>query len=85
MITIKDYSEKIKIPVETMLGKSRVYDVASARETYWLYLRQKGLTVRKIAATFNRSHSTVLSGINTAQNLIATKDEWTLSCFGKLI
>jgi chromosomal replication initiation ATPase DnaA len=83
MITLKQYSEKVGVPIESLLGKSRKYPVAAARETYWLHLRQNGLTHSKIAEMFNRDRTTVISGIDRAKNLILTNDKWALSCFGK--
>jgi chromosomal replication initiation ATPase DnaA len=84
MITVEKYSEDIGIPAKVLLGRSRKYPVASARDAYWLYMRQNRLRHAEIAAMFNRSRSTVISGINTAKNLISTEEKWPLFCYGKL-
>jgi phage regulator Rha-like protein len=49
-----------------------------------MYLYQNGLSHVKIAAMFGRGRSTVTCGIRTAKNLISTKEEWALFCYGKL-
>lgn len=84
MIAIEKYAGKVGIPTEILSGKSRKYRVASAREIYWLHLRQNGLSHVEIGVMFNRGRTTVIGGINTAKNLVSTKEEWALYCMNKL-
>jgi chromosomal replication initiation ATPase DnaA len=85
MITVEHYSNKTGIPTDSLLGKSRTFHVTLAREIYWLYLHKNKFTCYKIARMFNRRrHSTVLSGIKTAKNMLSTKEEWALSCIEAL-
>jgi chromosomal replication initiation ATPase DnaA len=85
MTTIEHYSNKIEIPVDALLGKSRKFQVSLAREIYWQYLRKNRFTYKKIAQTFDRrQHSTISSGIKTAENLLSTKEKWALSCMEAL-
>lgn len=80
MTTIETYSKKTKIPVKTLLGKSRKFTITLAREIYWLYLHKNGLSYSEIAAIFKRKqHSTISSGINTAKNMITTKEKQALT------
>jgi chromosomal replication initiation ATPase DnaA len=85
MVSIEDYVKEKGISVPELYGKSRVFHTALAREVYWLYLKKNGLTLYEIARMFNRKqHSTVLSGIRTAKNLLSTKEEWALFCIDAL-
>lgn len=72
ILTIEEYSEKTKIPVEDLKGKSRKQNIAIARELYWLYLNTNGYGYRKISQLDGRTPETILSGIRTIRNLIET-------------
>ncbi|MDR1091890.1 MAG: hypothetical protein LBL79_12520 [Prevotella sp.] len=85
MITIERYSSKTGVSTDFLLGKSRRFHISLAREMYWLYLRKNGFTYHEIAEMFGRrQHSTVSSGINTAKNMLLTKEEWALFCIEAL-
>jgi chromosomal replication initiation ATPase DnaA len=76
MITIEYYSSRTGIPADTLSGKSRKFHTALAREIYWLYLRKNGFTYKKIAQMFDRKrHTTALSGIKRAKNMLLTKEK----------
>jgi len=71
MIEIKEYSEKVKIQESDLLGKSRRSHIALCREMYWFYLNKaQKYTMKHIAYKFNRSQSTISSGIKCVSGLI---------------
>jgi chromosomal replication initiation ATPase DnaA len=75
MITLKEYAVKIQIPEEDLMGSSRIYKIALARESYWTYLNKNGCSQAEISRLFSRNHVTVKSGIKTIKNLIEIKDK----------
>jgi hypothetical protein len=84
LISIGDYATRIDISTEILTGKSRFFKHSGARQAYWLYLRKHGLTYRRTGELFNRHYSTIISGVRTAENLIATKNKWVLFCLEQL-
>lgn len=74
-LTIEEYSDKVNISVEDLLGNSRKYEHKIPRQLYWLYLHKNGMSKRSIARKFNMAHSSIVSGINTVSNLIETEDK----------
>jgi len=74
-LTLEHYSEEVKVSVSELTGTSRIPSIALARQTYWYYLQQNGVILKDIANLFHRrSHSTIISGINTIKDMIDTKN-----------
>lgn len=80
VVDIQEYSNMIGIPVDTLISKhkSRSSKYRLCRQIYWLYLYSNQVSGYKIASMFNRHQSVIYRGIETARNLIRTKDNFTL-------
>jgi chromosomal replication initiation ATPase DnaA len=74
IISIKDYCKQTGISEELLLSKSRTVKCTIPRQLYWKHLRENGHTHRSIARLFNKSHSTIISGIRHVDELIDIKD-----------
>ena len=77
-ISLNEYSTRVKLPVEILRG-SRYWTHALARNTYWYYLKKINprTTYKAIARRFPlngkpRAHSTIISGINTIENILSS-------------
>ena len=73
MIELKDYSEKIGIPIE-QLYKSQYQPTPIARQVYWHYLKKNGYGYCEIGRMFNKTHPTIIYGIKNIQNMIETNN-----------
>lgn len=74
IISIYEYAEQIGVPEQEITGSSRRYEHKIPRHLYWLYLKTRGLSNRRIARMFNMCHSSIVNGIRTASHLIETED-----------
>lgn len=74
ILTITEYSEKVGLPEEELIGLSRKHIYTIPRQIYWLYLNCNGKSYRNIAEKFDRKHPSILVGIRTVKNLIETND-----------
>ncbi len=72
--TLENYSAIINIPIEELIGSSRIPRIALARQVYWYYLRKYTYSFDRIGRMFGRKRPTILSGVRTIKNLIQTKD-----------
>jgi len=73
--SIQEYSEKIKIQVGDLYGKSRSHKISTPRQIYWYYLSLNKIPVTSICKEFNRKHSTILEGIKKINGYIDVKDK----------
>ncbi len=74
-VAIKEYAERLSVKFDDLIGSSRKKEVALAREYCWYLLHEKGVKYRSIAVAFGRrSHTTILSGVQTIEGLIEIKD-----------
>lgn len=73
-ISIEEYAQRIGLSVPT-IKNSRYWGHSLARNVYWYYLRRFD-TLADIGRMFNnRRHTTIISGIRTASNLIESGDQ----------
>jgi len=76
MITLKEYSIEIKIHELNLLGRSRLLDISLARKSYWTYLNKiQKIPMKQIGFKFNRTQSTISSGIKSTCELIEINEE----------
>ncbi|SFL09747.1 dnaA protein helix-turn-helix [Porphyromonadaceae bacterium KHP3R9] len=82
---ITEVSAKTGISVDNLLGRSRVYKIVIVRQLYYKLLREKkGLLVEGIGRLCDRDHSTISNGIKHANDLLETKDEYTVRMWDKI-
>jgi chromosomal replication initiation ATPase DnaA len=58
------------ITQEELVSDSRRWPIVEARQLEWLMQRSQGMTLMQIAERWNKTHPTVLSGINRITGLI---------------
>lgn len=82
---ICDVSVRTGIPVDHILGCSRVHDIAIVRQLYWKLLRiKKGYTVKLIGRLCERDHSTIVNGIKHVDGLLEINDEYAVLMWNKV-
>ena len=75
-ISTKEYSDKIKIPLEDLTGNRRKHQISISRQVYWYYLYSKGIRLYQICREFNnRRHSTVIYGIKRIKDFLFINDK----------
>ena len=75
------YCAEIGIPPSDIIVR-REQSVSIARQVFCLVAKSR-FTMKEIAALVNKHRTTVIMGIRHAQDLIDTRDEYTLICFEK--
>jgi chromosomal replication initiation ATPase DnaA len=82
---IYEISKKTGVPVELILGRSRVVGIVCVRQLYWKLLRErKRYTFREIAELNERDISTVQQGICRANGLLQAGDKMACELWNKL-
>lgn len=82
---ISEFSSKVGIPVEEIIGRSRERMAVDARHLYWRLLRdKKNFTVTVIARLNERTHATVVHGLKKADDLLETGDAYTVKMWDKI-
>lgn len=79
------FAKAIGIPIEVILGRSRVRNIVIARSLYWRLERVvNNLTYEKIGAISGHSHSSVLPAIKKIEEDIYLKNFETIEAFKKV-
>lgn len=82
---ISDISARTGIPIDDILGRSRVRDITTVRQLYYKLLREKKCySVVIIGRLCERNHSTISNGIKHVNDLLETKDEYTVKMWDKI-
>ena len=82
---ISEVSVITGIPVDELLGRSRVSRTVTARQLYWKLLREKkkyGFHV--MAAVCERNHSTIVNGIKRVNGLLESGDKLAVEIWSKI-
>ncbi len=73
------------IPVNELLGRSRVAETATARQLYWKLLREKKhYSYHVLSALCERRHSTIVLGIQRVNDLLDADDEYATLMWRKI-
>ena len=73
--SIEQYAEKINVSVDDLKGWSKKHNFSTPRQVYWFYLYTQGVCMNSICGEFNRTHPTIISGINRIKGFIDIKDK----------
>lgn len=71
---ITEFSKRVLISEEEILGRSREQETVDARHVYFLLLSENGFTHSKIGFLSGFDHSTVTYGINHVKALLDAGD-----------
>jgi chromosomal replication initiation ATPase DnaA len=71
--------------MDDILGRNRRREIIIVRQLYYKLVREKkGFTVAKIGELCDRDHSTITSGIKHVNDLLETKDDYTVKMWSKI-
>ncbi|MCL2650306.1 MAG: hypothetical protein FWD60_04665 [Candidatus Azobacteroides sp.] len=73
--TLKEYADKTNLSTINLIGKSRICKLSIPRQVYWYYLFANKIPLVEICKEFNRTHSTIIYGIENIKGLIEIKDK----------
>ena len=76
---------KAGVSVEELTGCGRIYELSSLRKAVYAILYLDGYKVSEIADCFNRTHPTVVIGIDRIMGLNEIGDRATHEMFVKLL
>jgi chromosomal replication initiation ATPase DnaA len=79
---ITEVSRLTMVHVDDILGDSRMRHIVTIRHAYWYLLQQNGFSLSEIGRMNNRTHSTILAGINNAKVLISIGDKDMTRIYG---
>ena len=82
---VAQLSKKADVPVEELTGCGRIYELSSLRKAVYAILYLDGYKVSEIADCFNRTHPTVVIGIDRIMGLNEIGDRATHEMFVKLL
>lgn len=78
---ITEVSRLTMVCVNDILSDSRMRHIVNVRHLYWYLLLQNGFNLSEIGRMNNRTHSTVLHGINKAKELLSIGDKEMISIY----
>lgn len=67
---IQTVAEEYRVSSKAIINKTRIRDVAEARQMCMFLMRKRGMFLKEIGAVLNRTHNSVYYGCNTINNLI---------------
>jgi chromosomal replication initiation ATPase DnaA len=72
---IDHFAKIAELEPTEITSKSKHHEICLLRQVIWRFLNEKNkMTVSEIGRFFDRDHSTIISGINRANNLVETRD-----------
>ena len=82
---ISEVSARTGMPIDDILGRSRVHEIVTVRQLYWKLIREKKcFTVARIGMLCERDHSTIVLGIKHANDLLETNDLYATLMWNKM-
>lgn len=75
-----EVAEKLGIPAEAILSRSRDREVCRARELVCFVAREHGLSYPRIAAALGRDHTTIISAV---RNEVRRRSGAVMACEAK--